>query len=110
LLKWRRLSNGLRTSSANMKIVFKDTFVTRLESQIEYISLDSPVRARKFKTELFHRIKGIKDNPYRFRKSIYFNDESIRDLIFKGYTIVFRITSLQIEVFGFVKFQKGLVD
>jgi plasmid stabilization system protein ParE len=90
-----------------MKIVFKDTFITRLENQIEYISLDSPKRARKFKSELLNSIKGIPANPYLYRKSVYFKEESIRDLIFKGYTIVFRITEHSIEVFGFVKYQKA---
>lgn len=89
-----------------MKIVFKDTFIIRLESQIEYISLDSPKRARKFKSEILNRIKEIPTNPYRYRKSIYFEEESIRDLIFKGYTIVFRIADENIEIFGFVKYQK----
>jgi plasmid stabilization system protein ParE len=75
-----------------MKIIFKETFLYRLESQIDYISIDSPARARKFKSDLFRRIKEIPPNPYRYRKSIYFDDETLRDLIFKGYTIVFRIT------------------
>ncbi len=93
-----------------MKVVFKDTFLYRLVSQIEYISLDSPARARRFKSDLFNRIKEILSNPYQFRKSIYFEDETIRDLIFKGYTIVFRITKENIEVFGFVKHQKEPTD
>ncbi|NVO10724.1 MAG: type II toxin-antitoxin system RelE/ParE family toxin [Bacteroidales bacterium] len=88
-----------------MKVIFKDTFLHRLESQIEYISLDSPVRARKFTSDLLKRIKEIPKNPFRYRKSIYFEDETIRDLIYKGYTIVFRITEESIEVFGFVKYQ-----
>jgi hypothetical protein len=35
-----------------MKIVFKDSFQKRLENQIDYISKDSPKRARKFKNDL----------------------------------------------------------
>ena len=93
-----------------MKVVFKETFIVRLESQIEYISLDSPTRARKFKSDLLKRIKEIPKNPYRHRKSIYFEDENIRDLIFRGYTIVFRITVENIEIFGIVKYQKGPTD
>ncbi len=89
-----------------MKILFKDTFISRLERQIQYISLDSPKIARKFYKELFIRIKEIPANPYRYRKSIYFNDEEIRDMIFKGYTKVFRINKQAIEIFGFVKFQE----
>jgi len=93
-----------------MKIVFKDTFLNRLESQIEYISLDSRTRAVKFKSDLFKKIKEIPQRPHSYRKSIYFEDETIRDLIFKGYTIVFRLTEKSIEVFGFVKFQNEPTD
>lgn len=93
-----------------MKVVFKDTFVVRLEKQIEYISLDSPERARKFKNELIKKIKEIPKRPMSFWKSIYFDNEMIRDLIFKGYTIVFRVSDSRIEVFGFVKYQQSVND
>jgi plasmid stabilization system protein ParE len=93
-----------------MKILFKETFLKRLENQIEYISSDSPERARKFKNDLLKRIKEIPKNPYKYRKSIYFESSKIRDLVFKGYTVVFRINEDQIEVFGFVKYQKIPTD
>jgi len=89
-----------------MKIVYKDNFVKRLENQLDYIAKDKTSAARKFKLELIEKIKEIPKNPKSFRKSIYFSDDSIRDLIYKGYTIVFRINSNQIEVFGFVKYQE----
>ena len=62
-----------------MKVVFKESFVNRLAKQVDYISLDSPSRARKFKNDLLNKIKDIPSNPYKFRKSIYFNDNNIRD-------------------------------
>lgn len=93
-----------------MKIVFKDSFLNRLENQIDFIARDSPARARKFKNDLLSRIKEISDNPLRYRKSIYFNSDDIRDLIFKGYTVVFRITEKSIEIFGFVKYQNSPID
>jgi len=88
-----------------MRILFKDTFVYRLEKQLDYISIDSPANARRFKNDLLKLIKTITSNPLKHRKSIYFDDQNIRDLIFKGYTIVFRINNKTIEVFGFVKCQ-----
>ncbi len=93
-----------------MKIVFKDTFVKRLSRQIEYIAMDSTKRAGNFKNQLIKEIKKIPQMPYTYRKSIYFNDKNIRDLIFKGYTIVFRITENKIEIFGFVKYQEKPTD
>lgn len=71
---------------------------------------NSPKSARKLKTELIQRIKEIPENPYLFRKSIYFENELIRDLIHKGYTVVFRINEHQIEIFGFTRFQEKPVD
>lgn len=92
-----------------MKIVLKDTFVNRLGDQLEYIAQSNPANARKFKNDLFQQIKAIASNPYKYRKSIWFEDQNIRDLIFKGYTIVFKINANSIEVFGFVKQQKTVV-
>lgn len=93
-----------------MKILFKKSFLERLNKQIAYISLDSCKNARKFKNDLLSRIKEIPENPYSHRMSIYFEDSDIRDLIFRGYTIVFRIKNKQIEVFGFVKHQQNPTD
>lgn len=93
-----------------MKIIFKTSFINRLANQIDCIANDSPLRARKFKNELFDCIRKISSNPYQCRKSIYFEDETIRDLIFKGYLIVFRITVDSIEVFGFIKYRNSLND
>lgn len=93
-----------------MKILFKESFLRRLENQIEYIALDSPARARTFKNKLLAHIRQIPSHPYQYRKSIYFEDKNIRDLIYKGYTIVFRITDTTIEIFGFVKYQDSPTD
>jgi len=93
-----------------MKIIFKDTFVYRLEKQLDYIALDNPANARRFKNDLLKLIKAIPSNPFKHRKSIYFDDQNIRDLIFKGYTIVFRINNKTIEVFGFVKYQHSPIE
>ena len=78
-----------------MKIIFKDTFIYRLESQLEFIARNNPANSRKIKDELFNLIKAIPINPRKHRKSIWYDDEDIRDLIFKGYTVVFRIHNPQ---------------
>jgi len=93
-----------------MKVVFKESFLQRLGSQVNYISRHHPANARKFKNELITLIKTIPNNPYRFRKSIYFDIDEVRDLLFKGYTVVFRIAYSRIEVFGLVKHQQNPTD
>jgi plasmid stabilization system protein ParE len=89
-----------------MKVRYKATFIKRLEDQVNYIARNNPERAIKFKDDLLKQIRNIPSNPYKHRKSIYFNDNHIRDLLFKGYAIVFRIKSDTIEVFGLVKYHQ----
>ena len=36
-------------------------------------------------------IEKIPNFPFKYRKSIYFDNENIRDMTFKGYTIIYRI-------------------
>jgi len=93
-----------------MKIKILKTFSFRLANQVEYIAKDKPKAARKFKTDILRLIKALNKMPYKNKPSIYFNDASIRDLTFKGYTIVYRIKSQEniIEVFGFTKYKETL--
>jgi plasmid stabilization system protein ParE len=91
-----------------MRIIFKESFINRFENQIDYIARNNPANSRKFKNELLKLIKEIPSNPHKHRKSIWFDDNDIRDLIFKGYIVVFRIKPDSIEVFGFVKYQNFL--
>ncbi len=59
-------------SKDELEIIFEDSNLQ--ENQVEYIAIDSPERAGKFKTELLDRIKQIPLNPYQYRKSVYFED------------------------------------
>ena len=81
-----------------------------MNRQLSYIAYDSPVNARKFRDGLKKSIHKIKEQPYSNRRSIFFDDDNIRDLTYKGYTIVYRITENTIEVFGLSKYQENIVD
>ena len=89
----------------SMKIKITKRFRDKLNKQINYIARDKPTAARKFKNEIISRINGIPNMPYQNRKSIFFDDKEIRDMVFKGYVVVFRINKEKevIEVFGFTK-------
>jgi len=90
-----------------MKIEVLLSFREKLGNQVVYIAKDKPEAARKFKKEIIKRIKQLSQNPYSNRKSIYFDRPEIRDLIFKGYTIVYKIDEekKKIIVFGFTRFE-----
>jgi plasmid stabilization system protein ParE len=81
-----------------MNIRFEESFINSLALKLEYIAKDSPHAAKKFKNELFASCKDILHMPYKHRKSIYHDDENIRDLIFKGYTVVYMIDDDTISV------------
>lgn len=91
-----------------MKVKITKGFRDKLNAQVEYIAKDKAA-ARKFKNDIISRIKEIPANPYIHRKSIFFDREDIRDLIFKGYIVAYKINEQYqtIEVFGFAKWQEN---
>jgi len=74
-----------------MQIKLDEKFEINFNSILEYIAQDKISASKKFRKDLFKQIKNLLNFPYKFRKSIYFNDNNIRDMIFKGYTIVYEI-------------------
>ena len=76
-----------------MQIKFDEKFEANLKIILEYIAKDKLSASKKFKRDLFSQIKNLPSFPYKHRKSFYFNDENIRDMIFNGYTIVYEIDS-----------------
>jgi plasmid stabilization system protein ParE len=91
-----------------MRISFDQTFLDLLNDQIRYIAKDKPLAAKKFKKELIQNLKKDLQFPFNFKKSIYFDNESIRDYVFKGYTIVYRIENENVEIFEFIKYMNSL--
>ncbi len=74
-----------------MQIKLDKEFEENFETIFVYIAEDRVSAAKNFKKELFKRIKNIPHFPYKYRESIYFKNENIRDMIFKGYTIVYKV-------------------
>lgn len=89
-----------------MKLKLTRSFYIALNSQIRFIAQDKPLAARSFKNKLLEQIRKIPQMPYSNRQSIFFEDTQIRDLVYRGYVIVYRINTSknQVEVFGFTKY------
>ncbi len=58
---------------------------------MSFISKDSRKKSLTVRNELDKQINDLGLFPYKFRKSLYHQNENIRDLIFKGYTIPYLI-------------------
>lgn len=88
-----------------MKIKLTVEFNDDLKNIVYFIAKDKPIAARKFKNELLKHLKKDLQNPFHSKKSIYFDNDTYRDYIFKGYTTIFKIDSEQktIHVIGILK-------
>ena len=81
-----------------MTIIHKPTFSRQLKEIIERIALDKPSASMKFKNELKETINLLPDHPLKYRKSIYFDNENIRDMTYKKYTIIYRVKPRKNEI------------
>ena len=90
-----------------MRISRKDDYKSELQEILRFIASDKITASKKFKQELDKQISNIPNFPYKHRKSIYFEDDTIRDMIFKGYTINYEIDLDKNTIFIFSIFNKN---
>lgn len=74
---------------------------------LKYIAKDKITASKKFKKDLNIQIDKIPNFPYKYRKSIYFNDQNVRDMIFKGYTINYEMDLNKNTIFIFSIFNEN---
>ena len=74
-----------------MQIKFDKKFEVNFNIILEYIAKDKLIASKKFRKDLFEQIKNLPNYPYKFRKSFYFNNEEVRDMTFKRYTIIYEV-------------------
>ena len=93
-----------------MTVNISSEFLKLLTDQVRYIYKDKRKAALKFRKDLLKNIKKYLNHPFHFKKSIYFDDENIRNYVFKGYVAVYEVDVEQeiVSVFGFIKFKDSL--
>lgn len=93
-----------------MKIQTTTEFRRKVERQIQYISKDKPVTAKKFRNLIVSEIRKIPLMPFKNKKCKFFEDENVRELIVLGYSIIYQIEkeANQIVVFAFHKWEDDL--
>jgi plasmid stabilization system protein ParE len=72
-----------------MIISISTEFRKLLKEQVRYIYKDKLRAALKFRKDLLKNIKKDLEQPFHFKKSRYFDNENIRDYVFKGYVTVY---------------------
>lgn len=74
-----------------MDIVYNSRFIRHFSHIWDYISDDNVPVANRLKKKLQRKLEQLKNFPYKYRSSFYYEDEQIRDYVFKGYTIPYLI-------------------
>ena len=93
-----------------MKVELLETFLDQLNDQVDYIARNKPGAARNFYNDILIEVMKLGENPMLHRRSIYYEDENHRDMVYKGSKVIFQIDKLKDTVFaiGLVNMQKGI--
>jgi len=85
-----------------MQIVKTSRYLLELEVVLDFIAEDSLNRALEFAHKLNVQVLDLDNMPYKCRASLKSDDHNIRDLVFHGYVVPYRINidKSQIEVLG----------
>ena len=73
-----------------MEILKDKIFEESLMGILRYIARDGKNKAKKFNQDLGKSLLGI-SYPYMYRKSFFYENENIRDFVFKGYVIPYLV-------------------
>ncbi len=95
-----------------MNIQYRESFIKEITDIWDFIAQDSSNRATNFLNEIEQKIQTIPSLPYMYRKSIYFDDENIRDMIHKGYVVVYKIDAAHdsIIILGINKYKQTIEE
>ena len=93
-----------------MIVIKTDDFQESLKSVLAYIAKDKKSASIQFNRDLNKKIQDLKDFPFMYHKSYYFDDEYIRDLTHKGYSVPYEVDleNESISIISITKYKKGL--
>jgi hypothetical protein len=72
-----------------MKIFRKEEYTTTLKIILSFISKDSKRKAINLKSQLDKQVNNLENFPFKYRQSRLYSDENVRDMTFKGYSIIY---------------------
>ncbi len=81
-----------------MKLIWTHEALNRLIEIEEYISEDSPTRAKKFTNQIIQKAESLKKHPQKGRIVPEFSIPVLKELIYKNYRIVYKIKRDSLEI------------
>lgn len=92
-----------------MKLVWTEPAVVTLQAIYDYIGRDNTFYAARFIDRLTLAAESIADFPKKGRKVPEADDAHIREMIFQGYRIIYRIQTERIEMLAVVHGSRDLI-
>ena len=89
--------------SQQMRVVYEKQFRVALHKIVNFIAKDKVSASITFKKELKKKFETLVDNPKMYRASIYYKNAEYRDLVFMGYTAIYKIDGDVIRVLDIFK-------
>lgn len=83
---------------ADVKIIWSPKSLKNLEEIADFISLNSPLYAPVFIQKIISSVERLKDFPLSGRIVPEFNIDTIREIIFHNYRIVYRTKEKSLEI------------
>jgi len=74
-----------------LRIIESKQFKDELKTIAFFIKKDKLAASIEFVKNLKKHIKNLIDFPYQYKKSIYFDNDEIRDMVYMGYMIVYEV-------------------
>lgn len=93
-----------------MKVIWSEQALLDVEHIRDYIAQDSPVYAQPFIERLLHTTRHLPDFPKSGRPMPEADNPDIREVIYQGYRIVYRLRSETIEIVMVAHGSRNLSD
>ena len=81
-----------------MQIFRTRLYKTQLLNILKHIAKDKINASENFHNDLNEQIEKLIDIPLKCRQSFYSDDKNVRDMIFKKYTIQYKIHKYKISI------------
>jgi len=85
---------------SKMHVGTSHRYEIELNAILDFIGKDSPKNALNFARKLDAKINDLPHFPYKYRQSPKSTDTTIRELIFEGYIIPYRVDSEKMIILG----------
>jgi len=76
-----------------MLIHYTTRFLHEVDEQAQYLAQYSPTRASLFVDSIFRQLELLKQHPRLGRAVPEFGDETIREVLFRQYRLIYRIVA-----------------